>query len=34
MPLRDLDYQARTLTRLDEYLVELAQQKRKADKIF
>jgi type III restriction enzyme len=33
MSLRDLDYQARVLTRLDEYLTELAGQKKKADKI-
>ena len=33
MSLRDLDYQARTLARLDEYLIELSQQKKKADKI-
>ncbi len=32
MPLRDLDYQARVLTRLDDYLTELAAQKAKADK--
>ena len=34
MSLRDLDYQARVLTRFDEYLTELAAQKAKADKIF
>jgi len=33
MPLRDLEYQARVLTRFDEYLTELATQKAKADKI-
>jgi type III restriction enzyme len=33
MSLRDLDYQSRTLARLDEYLIELSQQKKKADKI-
>ncbi len=33
MPLRDLEYQARVLTRFDEYLTELAAQKAKADKI-
>lgn len=33
MPLRDLDYQSRTLARLDDYLTELAQQKHKADQI-
>ncbi len=33
MSLRDLDYQARTLERLDEYLIELSKQKKKADKI-
>jgi type III restriction enzyme len=33
MSLRDLDYQARTLALLDEYLIELSQQKKKADKI-
>ena len=33
MPLRDLDYQARVLTRFDEYLTELAAQKAKADKV-
>jgi len=33
MSLRDLDYQARVLTRFDEYLTELAAQKAKADKI-
>jgi type III restriction enzyme len=33
MPLRDLDYQARVLARLDDYLTELSAQKAKADKI-
>lgn len=33
MALRDLDYQGRVLTRLDDYLTELASQKAKADKI-
>lgn len=33
MSLRDVDYQARVLTRFDEYLTELAVQKAKADKI-
>jgi type III restriction enzyme len=33
MPLRDLDYQARVLARLDEYLTELGEQKARADKI-
>jgi type III restriction enzyme len=33
MPLRDLEYHARVLTRFDEYLTELAAQKAKADKI-
>ncbi|MDD5388491.1 MAG: DEAD/DEAH box helicase family protein [Gallionellaceae bacterium] len=33
MTMRDLDYQARVLARLDEYLPELAARKRKADKI-
>lgn len=33
MPLRDLDYQARVLRRLDDYLAELSTQKTKADKI-
>ncbi len=33
MPLRDLEYQARVLTRFDDYLTELATQKAKADKI-
>ncbi|MDE3021392.1 MAG: DEAD/DEAH box helicase family protein [Pseudomonadota bacterium] len=33
MSLRDLDYQSRTLARLDEYLIELSQQKKKTDKI-
>ena len=33
MSLRDLEYQARVLTRLDEYLTELAAQKAKADKM-
>lgn len=33
MALRDLDYQGRVLTRLDDYLAELAEQKKKADKI-
>ncbi|MDD2741188.1 MAG: DEAD/DEAH box helicase family protein [Rhodocyclaceae bacterium] len=32
--LRDLDYQSRVLTRLDDYLAELSAQKRKADKIW
>ena len=31
MPLRDLEYQARVLTRFDEYLTELAAQKAKVD---
>lgn len=33
MPLRDLEYQARVLARLDEYLTELSAQKAKVDKI-
>jgi type III restriction enzyme len=33
MPLRDLEYQARVLTRLDDYVTELSAQKLKADKI-
>jgi type III restriction enzyme len=33
MALRDLDYQGRVLSRLDDYLQELAAQKTKADKI-
>ena len=33
MALRDLDYQGRVLSRLDDYLLELATQKTKADKI-
>jgi type III restriction enzyme len=33
MPLRDLEYQARVLERFDEYLVELAAQKARADRI-
>lgn len=33
MSLRDLDYQARVLSRLDDYLTELSAHKRKADKI-
>jgi type III restriction enzyme len=33
MPLRDLEYQARVLTRFDDYLTELSAQKAKADKI-
>ncbi len=33
MPLRDLEYQARVLTRVDDYLTELSAQKAKADKI-
>ncbi|HYN79002.1 MAG TPA: hypothetical protein VES73_14570 [Lamprocystis sp. (in: g-proteobacteria)] len=33
MSLRDLYYQARVLTRFDEYLTELAAQKAKADTI-
>ena len=33
MALRELVYQNRVLTRLDEYLTELATQKRRADKI-
>jgi len=33
MALRNLDYQSRVLTRLDEYLAELSAQKQKADKI-
>lgn len=33
MALRDLDYQIKALARFDDYLAELAQQKRKADKI-
>lgn len=33
MALRDLDYQIKSLARFDDYLVELTQQKRKADKI-
>jgi len=33
MALRELDYQGRVLSRLDDYLTELAHQKAKADKI-
>lgn len=33
MALRDLEYQARVLTRFDDYLTELSAQKAKADKI-
>jgi type III restriction enzyme len=33
VPLRDLDYQARVLAGLDDYLTELSAQKAKADKI-
>ncbi len=33
MPLRDLDYQIKTLVQFDDYLVELSEQKKKADKI-
>src|SRR5665647_3152033 len=33
MALRELEYQGRVLTRLDEYLTELSLQKKKADKI-
>lgn len=33
MALRELDYQGRVLSRLDDYLTELASQKTKADKI-
>ncbi|MBK5940984.1 hypothetical protein [Halochromatium roseum] len=33
MPLRDLEYQARVLARLDDYFIELSAQKAKADKI-
>jgi type III restriction enzyme len=33
MPLRDLEYQARVLARLDDYFTELSAQKTKADKI-
>jgi type III restriction enzyme len=33
MALRDLDYQSRVLTRLEDYLAELSVQKKKADKI-
>ena len=33
MALRELDYQGRVLSRLDDYLTELAAQKAKADKI-
>jgi type III restriction enzyme len=33
VPLRDLDYQARVLVGLDDYLTELSAQKAKADKI-
>jgi type III restriction enzyme len=33
MALRELDYQGRVLSRLDDYLAELAHQKAKADKI-
>lgn len=33
MALRDLDYQGHVLARLDDYLAELAEQKKKADKI-
>lgn len=33
MSLRELDYQSRVLTRLDDYLAELSVQKRKSDKI-
>lgn len=32
MPLRDLDYQIKTLAQFDDYLVELSEQKKKADK--
>lgn len=31
MPLRDLEYQARVLARLDDYLAELSAQKAKVD---
>ncbi len=33
MSLRDLDYQSRVLTRLDDYLAELSAQKKRADGI-
>ena len=33
MALRELDYQARVLTRLDDYLTELSSQKKRADGI-
>ena len=33
MSLRELDYQRRVMTKLDEYLTELASQKQRADKI-
>ena len=33
MPLRDLEYRARLLVRLDEYLAELGAQKTRADRI-
>jgi type III restriction enzyme len=33
MPLRDLEYQARVLGRLDDYLTELSAQQAKVDKI-
>lgn len=33
MPLRDLDYQINTLAQFDNYLVELSEQKKRADEI-
>lgn len=33
MALRDLEYQARALARLDEYLTELAAYKTNADRV-
>jgi len=33
VPLRDLEYRARLLVRLDEYLAELGAQKTRADRI-
>ena len=33
MPLRDLDYQIKTLAQFGDYLVELTQQKKRADEI-
>ena len=33
MALRDLEYQARVLARLDEYLTELAARKTNADQV-